>query len=130
MPAEGSSGADQELDSWTNYVTCRWINNPDLSPKEPRPDSPNLIPDSEPSNSATAPREEASSTEDGLASVPSTVQVGSPRPSDGERNASPARSQGGTWRNSDGNWSLKNFYYDEEEEAPREAPTDYSMPPI
>ena len=33
-------------------------------------------------------------------------------------------------RNSDGSWSLRNIYYDDEEEALREAPPDYSMPPI
>ena len=44
---------DQELDSWTNYVSCRWIDNPDPSPTGP-PDSPDLIPDSEPGSSTAA----------------------------------------------------------------------------
>jgi len=113
---------DHELDNWTNYVSCMWIDNPDPSPTGPLPDSPDLIPDSEPSSSTAASREEIGNNEDELASVPSTVHVGSFGSSGREGNASLVRSPGGTWRNSDGSWSLKNFNYNDDEEAPREAP--------
>ena len=113
-----------ELDNGTNYVTCRWIDNPDPSPTESLPDSFDLIPDSEPSNSTAASVEKVGSSEQDLASVPSTVQVGLPGTSDRERYsaARPARSPGGTCRNSDGSWSLKNFDYSDDEEAPQDAP--------
>jgi len=132
MPARGSSKRDQDQDlkGWSNYGTCKWIDIPDPSPTGPRRDSPELIPDSEPSSSATASGEEARSSEEDLASVPSTVQVGSPRSSDAERTASPIKSPGGTWINPDGSRSLRNFYYDDDVETPREAPPDYSLPSI
>ena len=41
------------------------------------PDSPDLIPDSEPSNSTAAFAKDTGSSEEDLASVPSTVHVGS-----------------------------------------------------
>ncbi len=81
MPTKGSNRTDLELESWANYVSCRWIDSPDPSPTGPLPDSPDLIPDSEPNSSAAASREEARNNEEDLASVPSTVQVGSPRSS-------------------------------------------------
>ena len=96
MPAEGSSKMDQELDIWANYVSCRWIDKPDPSPNGPMPDSPDLIPDLEPNSSTAASREEMGNSEDDLASVPSTVQVGSPGSSGREGNARPVRSPGGT----------------------------------
>ncbi len=89
MPAEGSNRLDHELDNWSNYGTCGWIKNPDPSPTGPRSDSPDLIPDSEPSNSTAASGEETGNNEADLASVPSTVQVGSPGSS------GPVRSSGG-----------------------------------
>ena len=93
------------------------------------PDSPDIIPDSEPNNSTAASREEARNSEEDLASVPSTMHVGSPGSSGMEGNASPVRSPGRTWRNSDGSWSLRNFNYNDDEEAPQEAPPGYSLPP-
>ena len=87
MPTKGRNRTDMELDSWTNYVSCRWIDNsadPPL-PNATLPDSPDLFPESEPSSSVTASRNEAESSEEDLASVPSTVNVGSPGTSDGER---------------------------------------------
>jgi hypothetical protein len=67
---------DQKLDNWTNYISFRWIDDPDPSPARPMSDSPKLIPDSEPSSSAAASGEETGNNEEDLASVPSTVQVG------------------------------------------------------
>jgi len=96
MPIEGNSRTDKELDSWTNYVSCRWIDNPGHSPNVPLPDSPDLIPDSEPNSSTAASREETGNNEDDLASVPSTVHVGSHGSSGREGNASHVRSPGGT----------------------------------
>jgi len=64
---------DHELDRWTNYVTCKWIDNPDPSSTGPPSDSPDLIMDSEPSSSTAASREETGNNEEDLASVPSTV---------------------------------------------------------
>ncbi len=64
MTAEGSIGRDQELDNLTNYVTCRWVDNPDPSTIGPLPDSPDLIPDSEPISSTTASVEETGSSEE------------------------------------------------------------------
>ena len=103
-PTEGSNRREHELDNWENYITCKWIDNPGVAPL---PDSPDLIPDSEPNNSTTASGEETGGSEEDLASVPSTVQVGSPEPlgpgsSEGDGNASPVRSPGGSWRNQDG----------------------------
>ena len=110
---------DQDLDNWSNNVTCRWIANPDAS--GPLPDSLDLIPDSEPNSSTAASGEEVGSSEEDLASVSITVQVGSPESSGMEGNASPVMSPGGTWRNSDGSWSLRNFNYNDDDEASREA---------
>jgi hypothetical protein len=87
---------DQELDSWMNYVSCMWIDNPDPSPTGPLPNSPDLIPDSEPSSSAATSGTEVRSNEEDLASVPSTVQVGSRGTSYREGDSSPVRSPGGT----------------------------------
>ena len=80
---------DQELDSCTNYGTCRWIDNPEASPL---PDSLDLISDSEPSRSTAASAEDTGSSEEDLASVLSTVQVGPPGSSGREGNASPINS--------------------------------------
>ena len=66
-------------DSWTNLSSCKWIENPFPSPSGP----PELIPDSEQSNSAPAFGEKDGSNEEKLASVLSTVQVSSPGSSDG-----------------------------------------------
>jgi hypothetical protein len=80
----GGTQLDQQKEAanwiWisTNYGTCRWIDNPNPSPTGPLPDSPVLIPDSEPSSSTAASGEETGNSEEDLASVPSTVQVGSP----------------------------------------------------
>ena len=82
-----------ELDSCTKYVTCKWIDNPDPSPTGPPPDSPDLIPDSEPGSSTAAFGEGVGRSEEDLASFPSTVQVGSPETSDmeGDSSARPGR---------------------------------------
>ena len=66
--------------------------------------SPDLIPDSEPSSSASASREEDGSSEEDLASVPSTVQIGSPGSADGREDFSKrlVRFLGGTWRKPNG----------------------------
>ena len=55
---------DQELDNWTNYGSCGWIDNPEASPL---PDSPDLIPDSEPGSSTAASAEDTRSNEEDLA---------------------------------------------------------------
>ena len=68
----------------------------------PPPDSPDIIPDSEPTTSTSASEEVTGSNEEDLASVRSTVQIGSPGSFGKEGNASPVRSHRGTWRNSDG----------------------------
>ncbi len=106
LPGEGSNRTALEIDTWTNYNACRWINNPEPSTPVARslPISPDLIPDSEPNNAATASFEEIESGEEDLASVPSTVQVGSPRSTDGkdDPSARSTRSPGGTWRNTYG----------------------------
>ena len=86
---------DQELDSWTKYVTCKWIDNPDPSPTRPMPDSPDLISDSEPICSTAVSGEETGNNEEDLASVPSTVHVGSLGSSGREGNARPIMSPGG-----------------------------------
>ena len=39
-------------------------------------------------------------------------------------------SPGGTWRNLDGSWSLRNFDYGSDDEPPSEPPRGYRMPPI
>ena len=95
MPAKGSNKLDHDLDSWSNYGTCRWIDNPDPSPTGPLQDSPDLIPDSEPRSSTAAFGEEAGNNEEERASVPSTVHAGSPGSSGREGNASPVKSPGG-----------------------------------
>ena len=95
----GGNGADQELDSWTIYITCKWSDNPEASPLL---DCPDIIPDSEPTSSTSASEEFTGSSEEDLASVPSTVQIGSPGSSGREGNASPVKFHGGIWRNSDG----------------------------
>ena len=127
---EGSRRTTPELDSWTNYSSCKWIENPAPSPSPSPTGAPEIIPDSGPSSSSATP---ASCKTDGcgeeeLASVPSTVQVGSPGISEGGNglSARPAKSLGGTWRNPDGSWSLKNFEYedDADNEDARGAPAD------
>ena len=106
LPGEGSNRTALEIDSWTNYNTCRWIENPE--PSTPAagslPSSPDLISDSEPISFATASLEEIGSGEEDLASVPNTVQVGSPWSTDGEDDLSarPTTYPRGTWRNIDG----------------------------
>ena len=115
-----------ELDSWTNFSSCRWIENPALLPSPTGP--PEIIPDSEPSSSSAFGETDGSSEEE-LASVPSTVQVGSPGTTSEEGkdlSARPAKSPGGTWRNPDGSWSLKNFDYedDADNEDARGVPAD------
>ena len=128
--AAGSSSKqqEQELDSWDNYGNCIWIDDPDASPL---PDSPDLIPDSEPGSSTSASEGETSGCEEDLASVPSTVQICPSVPgSPGEGQDSPVLSPGGTWRNLDGSWSLRNFDYGSDDEPPSEPPRGYRMPPI
>ena len=120
---------DQELDNWTNYVSCRWIDIPDPSPTGPLLDFLDLIPDSDPGSAAAASGEDARRSEEDLASVPSTVLVGLPGTSYMEEDSSPVKSPGGTWRSSDGSWSRKNFTCTDDEEAPREAPPELLSAP-
>jgi len=101
MPGEGSNRTVWELDSWTSYSSCKWIDNPELSTSAAGPlaSFPDLIPDSEPNNFATTSLEEIGSGEEDLASVPSTVKVGSPGSTDGgggDPVTRPTMSPGGT----------------------------------
>jgi hypothetical protein len=109
----------------TNPRACGSITH--ISPPPPArslPGSPDLIPDSEPNNSASASGEEVGSSVENLASVPSTVHVGSPGTSDEEVDSSTrlVRFPGGTWRNSNGSWSFGNFYYSDDDETPQATP--------
>ena len=83
------------------YSTCKWIDDPDPSTSaaaESHPGSPDLIPDSEPESTASSTHGETRSNEEDLASIPSTVQVGTPGSTDEEDEplARPSRSPGGT----------------------------------
>ena len=84
------------MDSWTNYLSYRWIDNPFPSPSPTG--SPEIIPDSEPSSFTPAYGDTDGSSEEELASVPSNVQVGSLGASEGgeDLSARPTRSPGGT----------------------------------
>ena len=79
-------------------------------PKHPPP-FPDFIPDSDPDS--TPASGEVDSSEEDLASVPSTVQVGTPESENLEPRdlSSPRKSPGGSWRSLDGSWSLRNFDY-------------------
>jgi hypothetical protein len=101
MSGEGSNRTAFELDRRTSYSTCKRIENLDPSSAataKSHPSSPDLIPESEPDNIATLSHGETGSSEEDLASVPSTVQVSTPGNTDDENEPStyPSRSPGGT----------------------------------